>query len=149
MKIKKRSSFFKILTRRRPLPPPSLVWRVKMGWTSSKKCEFVIFKKTLGIAERGAKKLCRTDLATNLHQNCMLQNVFLTAFFVLHHFSYFFQNVLPAKVGSTISKNDVGYFRSKNHFVDPQTASNELLFANVRSVARSVRYVFAPCPLQK
>ena len=66
---------------------------------------------------------------------------------------HFLKKVLFARMGSTILKNDFEYFRSNISLFDPQTASKWSDFVIIArsscSVARSVRYVFASCPLQK
>ena len=67
--------------------------------------------------------------------------------------SHVFKKVLLASVGSTILKNDFEYNRSKNSLFWPPNGKKKVDFVvfacSCCSVARSVRYVFASCPLQK
>ena len=51
-----------------PAPPRIPPGRPKL----TTNLDFVIFKKTLAVAERAAKKLCWMDLDTNMHQKCNL-----------------------------------------------------------------------------
>ena len=89
---------------------------------------------------------------------CVLSHAFwrlFHTFYALTHFSnrIFSNQCFSLPWEAHFCKTTPSTFDQKYHFFDPQTASKRAFFITFarsrRSVARSVRYVFAPCPLQK
>ena len=81
---------------------------------------------------------------------CLFHN-----FYVLTHFSHhmFSKKCFSPRWEAQFWKTTSNTFDQKSYFFDPQTALKRADFVicacSCCSVARSVRYVFASCPLQK
>ena len=133
-----------------PAPPRIPPGRLKMAIRSI----FVIFI-SLGTGRAKCKKNMSPGTGCEFASKLQASRCLFHNFHALTHFAHhiFWKMCFLPTRGAHFCKTALSTFDQNYHFFDPQTASKTSLFVifacSCRSVARSVRFLFAPCALQK